>query len=481
MSETILVGGEWIKPTSTDRFEQRNPVDLNEVTDTWPLAGEADTIAAIEAAEQAYASWRRMPPVKRADLFKGVLERIDRRREEIARMITIENGKTIKESRSEVQSGYREMEYQIGQGLRMEGRTVPSINEGVLTYSVRTPLGPVAIITPWNFPFNVPVRKITPALMAGNTCILKPASLTPGVGKLFAELFEEFPPGVINFITGSGSVAGKILSTDARIKAISFTGSTDVGRRIHETAARSLIPTQLEMGGKNPVVVLADADLEAASAGIVTSAYTCAGQWCTSTSRVIVETAVADELSDRIVDGVRALRVGNGLVEGHTMGPVCGSEQLETILGYIDIGRSEGAKILAGGSQMTGRDEKDGCFIEPTVFGGVTPEMRIAREEIFGPALSILSVKDLEEAISVANDVEFGLTSSIFTKDLERAFSFVEETEVGFTHVNLMSGYREPAHSFGGIKASGHDVPESGETGIEFFTEHKVVYVKYGG
>jgi len=478
---SLFIDGTWRSPETADRFEQRNPANLEEVTGEWPLAGESDAIAAIEAAERAYEGWRKMPPVKRADLFKGVLERIDSRREEIARMITLENGKTIKESRSEVQSGYREMEYQIGQGLRMEGRTVPSINEGVLSYSVRRPLGPVSIITPWNFPFNVPVRKITPALMAGNTCILKPASLTPGVGKIFTELFEQFPPGVINFITGSGSVVGRILSTDPRMKAISFTGSTDVGRGIHQTAARSLIPTQLEMGGKNPVVVLKDADLDAAAAGIVTSGYTCAGQWCTSTSRVIVEHEVAGELTERIVEGVKALRVGNGLSEGNTMGPVCGTEQLETILGYIDVGRDEGAKLLVGGERMTGRTEEHGCFIAPTVFGGVTRDMRIAREEIFGPVLSVLEVADLEEAISVANDVEFGLTSSVFTKDIDRAFSFVEQTEVGFTHVNLMSGYREPSQSFGGIKASGHDVPESGETGIEFFTEHKVVYVKYGG
>jgi aldehyde dehydrogenase (NAD+) len=339
----------------------------------------------------------------------------------------------------------------------------------------------VSIISPWNFPFNVPGRKVTPALIAGNTCIFKPASLTPQTGRRFVELFIEagLPPGVLNFITGSGGILGHELVKNPTIKAVSFTGSTEVGRDIHKKAAQIMARTQLEMGGKNPLVVLEDADMEEATNAAVTAAYACAGQWCTSTSRVIVVKKIASDFIERVVEATNRIIIGNGLDSNTCMGPVCGQQQMKSILEYIEIGKSQGAKLLCGGNRLKGSEYDKGCFVSPTVFTNVTPDMKIAREEIFGPVLSIITVADFDEALSVANAVDFGLSSSIYTTDLTKAFTFLERTEVGLTHVNLMTALKEPQLSFGGIKASGFGIPEAGETGIEFFTEHKVAYIKY--
>jgi aldehyde dehydrogenase (NAD+) len=475
----LCINGEWRDGTG-ERFEQRNPARLSEVTGRWPLATPAEVDEAIVAAEQEYDSWRRTTAVERADLFRRVLAGIEARRDELAAALTAENGKTLKESHAEIQSGYREMDFQIGEGLRLNGSTTPSINSGVLSYDTRRPLGVVSIISPWNFPFNVPCRKMTPALMAGNTVVFKPSSLTPYTGQLFVELLADagFPPGVVNYVTGGGSSVGTTLATDPRIRAVSFTGSTSVGEGIHRIGAETMKKTQLEMGGKNPLVVLADADLDAATDAAVIAAYTCAGQWCTATSRLIVESSVHDELLERIVTRVNEYVVGDGAAPGTTMGPVCGSRQAEDISRYIEVGKQEGAKIVAGGSRLTEGEHSDGCFIEPTIFTDVDRDMTIAREEIFGPVLSVLRADDLDHAIELANDCLYGLTSSVYTSDVSKGMRFVQEIESGFTHINLMTAYREPQHPFGGIKGSGYGTPEAGSTGIEFFTEHKVVYIK---
>lgn len=342
-------------------------------------------------------------------------------------------------------------------------------------------MGVVSVICPWNYPFSVPSRKVTPALMAGNTVVFKPAGLTPGVGRAFVALFEEagFPPGVINMVVGGGSTVGAEFTSAKEIRAISFTGSTEVGQSIHRVAAETMKRTQLEMGGKNAIVVLKDADLEAAAESAIVSAYACAGQWCTATSRAVVESSVAAEFKDRIRDLAAAMTVGDGFDESVSMGPVCGVDQLETVLSYVFIGKKEQARILAGGNQVTDGDLAKGCFVAPTIFDEVTPEMTIAQEEIFGPVLSVLTVGDFEEAVSVANAVHFGLSASVYTKDLEKALTFAEQIEVGLAHVNELTAYKEPAFSFGGVKDSGFGVPEAGRTGIEFFTEHKTTYVKY--
>jgi len=317
--------------------------------------------------------------------------------------------------------------------------------------------------------------------MAGNTVVFKPASLTPGTGVRFVRAFEEagLPPGVLNLVTGPGSSVGDELVANGAIRAVSFTGSTPVGMGIHRKAAATLARTQLEMGGKNPVVVLADADLDAAAEATAAAAYACAGQWCTSTSRALVEGKVLERFLEKVLGRVAAIRVGDGRDPAVTMGPVCGEEQLRTVLGYIAKGVEGGAELLAGGKQVREGALAHGCFVEPTVFGGVRPEMAIAREEIFGPVLSIIRVEDFEEALAVANGIPFGLASSVYTASLAKALAFAERTEVGLAHVNMMTAHKEPALPFGGIKESGAGLPEAGTTGIEFFSREKAVYVRY--
>ncbi|MGZ5113506.1 MAG: aldehyde dehydrogenase family protein [Usitatibacter sp.] len=475
------IGGDWTASSDGRTFEQRNPANLEEVTGLWPACTAEDARRAIGAAEAAFPAWRALTVYRRAEYLKKALGLMADRRDAMARVLTLENGKTLAESKTEIDSAIREMEFQINEGLRMGGEQLPSASDGVFAYASRAPLGVVSLISPWNFPFNVPGRKGTPALVSGNTVVFKPASLTPQTGHEFTRLFVDagLPAGVWNFITGSGGTAGETLTVDPRIKAISFTGSTAVGRRIHERAAKILARTQLEMGGKNPLVVLADADLDAAAQAAVTAAYACAGQWCTSTSRVVVEKPVAKELSERIVARVKAMRIGNGMDAGVNLGPVCGAQQLEDVLRYIDIGRKEGATLACGGRRVTEGALAKGCFIEPTVFTGVQRAMRIAQEEIFGPVLSIMVAEDFDAACDIANDVIFGLSSSIYTRDLAKAHRFAERSQVGMTHVNMHTALKEPQFSFGGVKQSGFGVPEAGRTGIEFFTEHRVVYIKY--
>jgi aldehyde dehydrogenase (NAD+) len=476
-----FIGCEWRAAASGRRFEQRNPANLSEVTGTFADSDPKDIDAAIAAAQAAFPGWRALSPLARKGYLQRALGEIVARRDEIAAAITRENGKALREASSEVDSAIKEMDYQIAEGVRLCGQTVPVEVAGTLAYSTREARGPVAIVTPWNFPFNVPGRKGTPALMAGNTVVFKPASLTPRTGLLFTEILagSGLPPGVINCVTGGGGSVGAALVGDPRIKAISFTGSTAVGKSIGLAAARHLTPTQLELGGKNPAIVLPDADLDVAVAEIVKGAFACSGQWCTSTSRVIVLEEIAVELTERLLAAVRAIAVRDGTAPDCGMGPVCGEKQKADILAYIERGRAEGARLLAGGTALTGAAFDRGCFVEPTVFDRVTPSMVIAREEIFGPVLVIIAVRNFEEAIAVANDVAYGLSSSIFTNDLKCALTYMERAEVGLAHVNLMSALKEPQLPFGGVKESGAGLPEAGSAGIEFFTHHKVCYVKY--
>jgi acyl-CoA reductase-like NAD-dependent aldehyde dehydrogenase len=476
-----FIGGEWRPAIGGRTFEQRNPARLHEVTGTFADSDQGDVDAAIKAAQAAFPAWRALSPLARKAYLDKSLREMSGRRDEIAAVITRENGKALREAKGEVDSAIKEMDYQIAEGVRLCGRTVPVEVGGTLAYSTREALGPVALVTPWNFPFNVPCRKATPALMGGNTVILKPASLTPRAGLLFTEVLAAsgLPPGVVNCVTGGGSTVGTGLVGDARIKAISFTGSTPVGKSIQLAAARNLTPTQLELGGKNPAIVLPDADLDAAVAEIVRGAFACSGQWCTSTSRVIVLEETAAELTERLVAGVRALTVGDGAAESSGMGPVCGAKQKADILGYIAQGCAEGARLLIGGTALEGAGYDGGCFVAPTIYDRVTPSMLIAREEIFGPVLVIMTVRSFDEAIAVANGVAYGLSSSIFTNDLKRALTYMERAEVGLAHVNLMTALKEPQLAFGGVKESGAGLPEAGSSGIEFFTHHKVCYVKY--
>jgi aldehyde dehydrogenase (NAD+) len=481
LSNLNFINGQWVQSSDKTSFAQRNPADLQEITGMWPRSSVSDVNLAIESAAKAFAGWSSLTVYQRAEYFKKVLQLMKDRTDQIASIITLENGKTLAESRSEINSAVKEMEFQVGEGLRMAGETLPSSHDGVLAYSMRRPLGVVAVISPWNFAFNVPCRKITPALVSGNTCVFKPANLTPGVGAEFVKLFvdADLPPGVLNFITGAGSVIGDALVSHRAVKAVTFTGSTEIGMAIHQRAAASLTRTQLEMGGKNPLVVLADADLQAAADSAALAAYACAGQWCTSTSRVVIEKQVINDFIDLLAAKVKSIVVGKGTDPHTTMGPVCGETQLKNVLAGIEKGKSEGAKLLTGGNRIMDRCLAHGCFVEPAIFSDVKPGMYIAQEEIFGPVLSIIAVNSFEQAIEIANDVKFGLASSIYTRDIEKALTFVEKSDVGLTHVNIPTALKEPQLTFGGVKLSGSGIPEAGRTGIEFFTEHKVAYVRY--
>ncbi|MBN2210806.1 MAG: aldehyde dehydrogenase family protein [Sedimentisphaerales bacterium] len=475
------INGKWITSAKGAQYDHYNPADLTEVTGSWPKSTVEDVQVAIQAAQNAFIHWRQLTVYQRSEYLRKALSLMRERLDTIAEVLTTENGKTLAESKAEIVSAIKEMDFQINEGLRMGGRIMPSERDGILAFGIRAPLGVVAVISPWNFPFNVPARKITPALMTGNTCILKPANLTPGVGAEFVKLFDQagLPAGVLNFLTGSGAVIGQALVENPAIKAITFTGSTDVGMGIHKAAAIHMTRTQLEMGGKNPLVVLADADLEEAANAAVLAAYACAGQWCTSTSRTIVEENIYDEFLTLVLERVKKISVGRGTDPQATMGPVCGKSQLAGILDSIQKGKAQGAKLIIGGRQIKEGELARGCFIEPTIFTEVTPDMFIAQEEIFGPVLSVIKVRDFDQAVQIANQVKFGLSSSIFTKDLGKALTFVEKTDVGLTHVNMPTAFKEPQLSFGGVKQSGCGLPEAGDSGVEFFTEHKVAYIKY--
>ncbi|HEY6122989.1 MAG TPA: aldehyde dehydrogenase family protein, partial [Pyrinomonadaceae bacterium] len=370
-----------------------------------------------------------------------------------------------------------------GESRRMNGETIQSELPLNFAYTLKQPLGVVACVTPWNFPVAIPVWKIAPALVAGNTVVFKPASLTPATAVRIVEIFAEagIPPGVLNLVLGSGSDAGDEIIAHPAVKAVSFTGSNGVGIRLYEQVSRRGGKVQCEMGGKNPVVILEDADMELAVESTAQGAFGSSGQRCTATSRAVVVNDIADEFVERVATRASSMRLGNGADPNTEMGPSVDESQFKTVLSYIDIGRKDGATLVCGGSRATGGDLKKGYFAQPTVFDRVTPDMRIAREEIFGPVLSVLRVKDFEEAMQVANDCEYGLSSSIFSNDAARIFRFVDEIETGMTHINSPTTGGEAHIPFGGIKGTGIGDREQGSTALDFYTELKVVYVDYTG
>jgi alpha-ketoglutaric semialdehyde dehydrogenase len=474
------IGGQWIESTSRSLRQSFNPANREELVCNIQDSNPADAVAAIQAAENAYAAWAQTPAPKRAALLQDFLSHFRSREEEFVRAITRENGKTLRESRTEFVAALKEADFQVGQGRRVAGQLRPAELSGVSCYLQREPLGVVTLITPWNFPLNVACRKLIPALIAGNTCVLKPAELTPMSAALLFESFHAagLPPGVVNLVFGRGSVIGETLVTHPAVKALSFTGSTEVGLEIAKKLAGRGTKIQLELGGKNPLVVLADADIAKAVDAAIIGGYSCSGQWCTSTSRVIVETGIYDAFLRTLTERARAIVVGDGGDEKVQMGPVCGKRQYETILDFIETGLREGARLVTGGKALTAGQYAKGWFIEPTIFADVSPGQVIAKEEIFGPVLVVIRADDLSDAIRLANDTRYGLSSSIYTGDLAKAQRFVAESEVGLCHVNMHTAYKEPQLEFGGVKESGRGDPEAGDSGVEFFTRHKVVYVR---
>jgi aldehyde dehydrogenase (NAD+) len=474
------IDGKWVDSLSGRRFAVYDPADLRERCHEYPLSTREDAEAAVRGAHQAFARWRNVSLGERAAILRRAAQLIRLRRDEIARIVTRENGKLIAESLTEIDAAALELEYQIGEGERSFGRIGDCYRAGILGYSRREPIGVVSVIVPWNFPFNVPWRKLGPALIAGNTAILKPASQTPAVGEAVMQILIEagLPDGVVQFVTGSGGELSQALVGHPLVRAVTFTGSTEVGRQIARLAGERFTRTQLEMGGKNPMVVLKDADLDLSSQDAAVGAFSCAGQWCTATSRLIVEDTVADELMAKLKTRTAALRLGPGTNAAATMGPVAGKAQLDSILGHIARANAQGARFVAGGRRATTSGLEHGCFIEPGIVDNPPVALDISTTEVFGPVLAVYRVPSYEAALALANAVPYGLSSSIYTRDLDRAMHFAEHSEVGLTHINVHSAYKEPQHSFGGVKESGFGLPEAGSTGIQFFQDEKAIYIR---
>ena len=478
-----LIGGKWSAARSGKTFENRNPARPSDLIGTFPQSGPEEVAAAVAAASKAFASWRLTPAPRRAEVVLRAAEILRERKEELARAMTREMGKVLAETRGDVQEAI-DMAYYIGaEGRRLFGVTVPSELPEKFALSIRQPLGVCGLITPWNFPMAIPSWKIFPALVAGNTVVIKPATDTPASAHHLVEILVEagVPDGVLNIVHGGGTAVGVPITEHPDVKMISFTGSSDVGKAISLKCAPSLKRLSLELGGKNAQIVMDDADLDLALEGALWGAFGTTGQRCTATSRLIVHRAVHDEIVGRLAERAGRLRLGDGLEPDSEVGPVINTAAREKIHGYVEIGKKEGAKLLVGGSNAEESALKAGAFYRPTLFDGVTPSMRIAREEIFGPVLSVLTIDSLDEAIRVLNDTPYGLSSSIYTRDVNNAMRAIRDIEAGITYVNGPTIGAEVQLPFGGVKETGNGHREGGPTVIDAFTEWKSVYIDYSG
>jgi acyl-CoA reductase-like NAD-dependent aldehyde dehydrogenase len=476
-----FINGEWVESSTGQTFENLNPADTRDVVGIFQKSGKADVEAAVEAARQAFKKWRLVPAPRRAEIVYAAAERLMERKEDYARDMTREMGKVLKETRGDVQEAVDTAYYMAGEGRRMFGPTTPSELPNKFAMAVRQPIGVCAMITPWNFPMAIPSWKLLPALVCGNTCVIKPAQDTPlSTFNLVATLMDAgLPKGVVNIVTGFGSSIGAPMTEHPGIRAVSLTGSTEVGRIVGTSAAKSFKHCSLELGGKNPMIVLDDANLDLAIEGGLWGGFGTTGQRCTATSRIIVQKGVYGEFVERYVERAKKLKVGNGLDETVEMGPAINENQLKTDLKYVDIGRSEGAKMKCGGNRLDKGDYQYGWFMEPTVFVDVDPKMRIAQEEIFGPVVSIIPCEDLEDAIEIANGIEYGLSSALYTKDVNKAFAAMRDLEAGITYINAPTIGAEVHLPFGGVKATGNGHREGGIGAIDFYSEWKAVYVDY--
>jgi len=436
---------------------------------------------AVEAAQMAFRKWRLVPAPRRAEMLYTAAQMLAERKEAFARDMTREMGKILKETRGDVQEAIDTGFYMAGEGRRMFGPTTPSELPNKFAMAVRQPLGVCAMITPWNFPMAIPSWKLFPALVAGNCCVIKPAQDTPlSVFNLVRTLTDAgVPHGVVNIVTGFGPEVGQPLLEHREVRAVSLTGSTAVGRIVGETCARNFKHCSLELGGKNPMIVLDDANLDLAIEGGLWGAFGTTGQRCTATSRIILQKGIYREFSRRLVERAAKLKVGNGLDETTDMGPAINQAQLSTDLEYIEIGKNEGARLLCGGNRLERGEYQHGWYLEPTVFGDVDRKMRIAQEEIFGPVVSLIPVDSMEEAIDIANEVTYGLSSSIYTRDVNRAFQAMRDIHAGITYVNAPTIGAEVHLPFGGVKATGNGHREGGIGAIDFYTEWKSIYVDY--
>ena len=477
------INGAWVDAASGRTFENRNPANWDELIGTFPLSGKEDVLDAVKAARTAFESWRLVPAPKRGDILKKTGDLLVARKEEIAREMTREMGKVLIETRGDVQEGIDTAYYAASEARRLFGHTVPSELPNKFNMAMRVPIGVAAIITPWNFPMAIPTWKIFPALVCGNPVVFKPASDTPATATTLVEILAEagVPAGVVNIVHGGGTEVGVALVEHPDVDLVSFTGSTAVGKKISEIASRTLKRVSLELGGKNAQIVMDNAKLDLALEGVLWGAFGTTGQRCTATSRLIVHEKVYDKFLAMVAEAAGKLRLGDGLKDGVDVGPCVNEKQRATVEEYVTIGVQEGARLVAGGHRATGNDLSKGWFHDPTVLADVNPTMRVAKEEIFGPVLSVIKVKSLEEAIEVANNTTYGLSSSIYTQDINNAYQAIRDIKAGITYVNAPTIGAEAHMPFGGVKETGNGHREGGWTVYEFYSEWKTVYVDYSG
>ena len=477
-----FIGGKWIPAQSGRTFETRNPA-TGQVIARCADSGVEDVRQAVAAAREAFEAWRRLPAPRRGELLYRVAERLVHEKESLARTLTSEMGKVLVEARGDVQEAIDMAYYMGGEGRRQFGHVAPAELPNKSACAIREPLGVVGLITPWNFPMAIPAWKSFPALIMGNMVVLKPSPDTPFTAALFVKILEEagIPPGVVNLVLGSTPQPGEALVEHPDVALISFTGSTATGAQVALDAATHHKRVALEMGGKNAILVMEDADLELAVEGIVWSAFGTTGQRCTACSRLIVHRAVKERLVALLLDRMQRLRVGNGLNPETDVGPLVNQSQLDRVHGLVKAGQQEGARLLAGGYPLTDGEYAAGCFYAPTLFDRVTPAMRIANEEIFGPVLTVLEVENLEEAIALNNSVEYGLSSALYTQDVNRAHYAMRELRSGIVYLNAGTIGSEVHLPFGGVKATGNGHREAGQAALDTFSEWKSIYVDYSG
>lgn len=472
MKTSCYINGQWVEPVGDQFVDNINPADPDDVIQRFKPAGKPEVELAVKAASVAFDSWRSTPAPARGRILLKAVELSHLRAEEIAAVMTREQGKVFAEALGEVKKGINLLEYYAGAGFRIEGQSLPSESRDCFTYTIRRPLGVVGLITPWNFPWAIPVWKAAPALVAGNTVVFKPAELTPGTAALMVEIFAEagLPQGVLNMVAGRGSVTGEAILNHPLIKAVSFTGSNEIGQHVITTCASQLKKVTCELGGKNALIIMDDADIDAAVTATSVGAFGSTGQRCTATSRLMVHRSVKDEVISKLKQAAR------GFIPGENVGPSVDSKQYKTVLDYIEIGKTEAA-LLMGGKVC----DRKGFFIEPTIFDDVSPNCRIFQEEIFGPVLCVSYFDTFEEAMDLVNNSKFGLAGSIFTRDMSRVLRYVELLEAGMVHVNEPTIGGEAQLPFGGVKATGYGDREMCEDGLNFFTETKTVFLNYSG
>ena len=478
-----FIDGRWVRAASGEVFENRNPANTGDLIGHFAKSSAADAERAIDAAHRAYEHWRLVPAPKRGEILFKAAQLLVERKEAYARDMTREMGKVLEETRGDVQEAIDMAFFMAGEGRRQHGQTAPSELRDKFAMSIRQPIGVCAIITPWNFPMAIPSWKILPALICGNTVVLKPATLTPLSAVNFVRTLEDagVPSGVVNLVTGGGGEVGNALLDAPNVHVVSFTGSTDVGRTVSMKAAPSFKKVHLEMGGKNIIIVMDDADLDLAVDGCVWGGFGTTGQRCTAASRVAVHRKVYREFVERFVARAKTLAVGDGLDPATQMGPSVSKAQLDTVMRYVEIGQQEGATLAYGGHRLTDGAHQQGHFHEPTVFIDVTPSMRIEQEEIFGPVVSVIPCTSFDEAVVIANGVEYGLSASIYTRDINQAFRAMRDLQTGLFYVNAPTIGAEIHLPFGGTKNTGNGHREAGEAALDVFSEWKSIYVDFSG